>query len=63
MFHSQLSNNGETKMIYYNEDTLSVRSMMKSDIEKFVNGFAEPDLKILNKDDYTIKKIINRGDE
>lgn len=28
-------------MIYYNNDTLTVRSMVKSDVEKFVNAFAE----------------------
>lgn len=29
------------KMIYYNNDSLTIRSMVKSDIEKFVNGFSE----------------------
>ena len=28
-------------MIYYNKDNLTIRSMVKSDIEKFVNEFAE----------------------
>lgn len=28
-------------MIYYNEDNLIIRSMIKSDIESFVRGFAE----------------------
>jgi hypothetical protein len=28
-------------MIYYNNDNLIIRSMMKSDIEKFVDGFTE----------------------
>jgi ribosomal protein S18 acetylase RimI-like enzyme len=28
-------------MLYYNNDTLTIRSMVKSDIEKFVIGFAE----------------------
>ncbi|MEG0774087.1 GNAT family N-acetyltransferase [Clostridium sp.] len=28
-------------MIYYNNDTLTIRSMMESDIEKFVHGFTE----------------------
>lgn len=28
-------------MIYYDKDNLTIRSMMKSDIEKFVNGFVE----------------------
>lgn len=28
-------------MIYYNNDNLTIRSMMKSDVEKFVNGFVE----------------------
>lgn len=29
------------KMIYYKNDSLTIRSMVKSDIEKFVNGFTE----------------------